>query len=263
MQFRGFWGRARRAALAAVIGAVLSVVAAELIAFALLDIALQNWARLFYAGVYLAGAGVLLWLDDEMLMKVYRFSLAGLFAVTGATCLLLMYSLEPKSLVPRIVRVAMFALVGMTLCISVVLSCFILGYGIVEWCCQRGHVIQEALASPGRTVWICLVALLEGIYFGFVLGVLEHRDRSRPKVFRLPHSDTELALPIAALLGGLAGARIEWQRQASSENYYATISCAPSDDEWRSMMSGPEVWLDHGMEDETDAAGIGNVFDMS
>lgn len=255
MRFRGFWGRVRRAALAAIVGAALSFLAAQLIAFALLDIIFQNWARLFYAAVYLAGAGILFWLDDDMLMKVYRVPLASIFGATGVICLGLVYTLQPGSPVPMLARAAMFAFVGMTLCISVVLSCFVIAYMVLETSCQHGDWLLDALSSPGRIVWICIVALLEGIYFGLVLGVLEHRDH-RHRYVRLPKADMELALPMAALLGGIAGARIEWLRQACS-NHYITLQGAPCDGE-----DELEAWAFQDMDEEShDGAGVGNFFD--
>lgn len=246
MRFRGYWGRARRVAVSGCIGATLSALAAMLISFALLDIAVESWARNFYGGVYLAGAAVFLWLDDDSLLRPYRLTLAVLFGATGLVSLALHWSLGGANSVPLFVRVAMFSLVGMSLCLSVVLSCFFLAWVVVEHSCgpERSRDIHEALLSPERAVWVCFVALAEGIYFGLIFGMLEQTGN---RDFVLPHDDSEFALPVAALLGSLAGGRIECLRQAH-ENCYATIQCVTVDADDKELWLNTDLTEVHGQD---------------
>eukprot|EP00927_Polykrikos_kofoidii_P068224 TRINITY_DN63589_c0_g1_i1.p1 TRINITY_DN63589_c0_g1~~TRINITY_DN63589_c0_g1_i1.p1 ORF type:complete len:291 (+),score=25.21 TRINITY_DN63589_c0_g1_i1:64-873(+) len=213
-------GRILRTIFCACVGALLAVLAGALVSCSLLDIAFEPWARYFYALTYFSSALLLLCVRNVPFIK----SITSMFV--GTATLNLYIEISPVGTAPIVVRIIVFSFIGMTLCFSVVGSCTVCLHLIVEVALGRFQFLEESLAfaSSGRLSYLFLLSLIEGVYFGFIFGLLEEHS-VKPHVLQLPRHDPALSLPIAAILGGLVGARLENLRQ-KFENPYAAIRFA-------------------------------------
>lgn len=214
-------------------GAVGSVMAAVLISFALLDIYFEGWPREFYAVIYFA-LSLMCFLSDYQGVTPKHFS-----RTVGVLCFLasgvsasIGTILVMGGFFARVLSLTFLGLVlGLTLVLSILLLAWTCNELRKDCCSPKGPNARDVLPREDdntatlRVLWLCVTAVSEGLFFGLVTGLLEHdkyKKHERPHVFELPNAQPKVVLPVAALLGAVAGFQLERIRQ-DSLNLYAAL----------------------------------------
>jgi len=187
----------------AVIGALASVVNAVLVQYALLDIAFESWAAWYYAVLFLLIAIFVYIGGDKVMPPRYTQIYVIFFVISSLLCLCLGYSLGAGF----VLRLLAFSFLGTTLSYTLVASIMVL---FSVWSTfispdveQRVQPVSESQIAAKRLLWLTVIGLVEGAFFGSVIALLE--TSNRPHVFHMPHADMGMTLPLTCIIGALAG----------------------------------------------------------
>lgn len=205
-------------------GAIGSIASAVLISFALLDIYFEKWARTFYAIIFLCCSVMCFLSGPELAPKPFSRALGGLCVIASSMSACMRFLKDGGF----VARVTSFSFLGLVLSLTLVLSIMLLGLVWVELVkdCGCTRASQDSRPSDSSTtatlrlLWLCVAAVTEGLFFGLVTGLLETKQK-RPHILALPRADPFVVLPVAALLGALAGFQLERLRQDSFNLYSA------------------------------------------
>lgn len=164
--------------------------------------------------VYFAAALVIIALGEDVEATVRR-PLAALALLAGGLSLSLHQILLAQ--VPVALKVAVYSLLGLSLCLTCVLSCLTLIHVCSAMICGFKGVAMIS-TSGLQMLWLVGTAAVQGVFYGVVFGLLEATEK-HPRIADLPRADRRVVLPAAALLGGLVGVRVELLRLSMANPY--------------------------------------------